>query len=273
VAIAETVEINKRVVTRGAIAKMRLLGTHALPPLGAVAIILGAWEAGSRTGVLPEFVFSSPSDIGYALWDGWSFFWPNTRVTLVEIAAGTLLGVVTGVVLGGLVASVPLFRRAFYPLMVASQSLPFIFLGPVLVLWLGYGTTSKIALVVQVTFFPIAVATINGLLSVSPEVLMFAESLGATRLQLFRKVRAPAALPSILTGLRVAATYAPLAAVFGEWIGSSTGLGSLMVRFNQTFRSDRLLATVLIITLISLLLFGVVGWLQRSLVPWAYRRR
>lgn len=245
--------------------------SRVLPPALAVAILVAGWEVGSRVGALPEFVFSRPSAVLAALWDGRGFFWDNAQVTLVEIGVGMALGLLTGLVLGSLVAMVSLFRRAVYPLMVASQSLPFIFLGPVLVLWLGFGLSSKVVLVVQVTFFPIAVATVNGLLAVRPDVVRFADSLGATGTQVFLKARIPAALPSVLTGLRVAATYAPLAAVFGEWIGASRGLGSLLVRYNQQFRADGLLATVTIISVVSLILFGIVGLLQRRLVPWAYR--
>jgi putative hydroxymethylpyrimidine transport system permease protein len=159
-------------------------------------------------------------------------------------------------------------RAALYPLLVASQSLPVLALAPILVLWLGFGIAPKIVIVVQIIFFPVTVATIQGLTSVSNEVLVFGRSLGASASTIFWKVRVPAMLPYLFGGLKIASSYAAVAAVIAEYTGAEHGLGALMLRANSDYNIPVVFGSVVLVTVIGLALFGLTSLAERKLTPW-----
>jgi NitT/TauT family transport system permease protein len=242
------------------------------PPAIAIAIFLLIWEAITRLEFVPAYVLPSPTAIAATLWNQAGYFWFQTERTLFETVVGGALGAALGILVGtGIAMSVPL-RRALYPLVVASQSLPTLALAPILILWLGYGTEPKIVIVVQVVFFPVAVGTISGLLSVAPEVLLFGRTLGASNWDLFRKVRMPASLPYVFTGLKVGASYAPIAALIGEWMGSDRGLGTLMLRAQVTLNTTVLFGAVVIVTLAGVGAFLLTEFIERRVIPWHYHQ-
>jgi ABC-type nitrate/sulfonate/bicarbonate transport system permease component len=200
-------------------------------------------------------------------------YWDNAQVTLTEIVIGIVIGVALGILLGIAIALQNVLRVALYPLVVGSQSLPVLALAPILVLWLGFGIAPKIVIVVQIIFFPVTVATIQGLTSVSSEVLVFGRSLGASSWTLFWKVRVPAMLPYLFGGLKIASSYAAVAAVIAEWTGADRGLGALMLRANSDYNTEVVFGSVVIITAIGLGLFGLVTLAERKLTPWANASR
>lgn len=242
-------------------------------PIVVLLVLLGAWELATATGWQPHYLLPSPQSIAESLWTERSIYWSNTWTTLREVLIGFTVGAVLGFLFGvgiGLVAS---FRRALYPLLVASQSLPVLALAPLLVLWFGFGILPKLIIIIQIVFFPVTVATISGLLSVSEEALVFGRSLGAKWSALFFKVRLPASLPYVFSGLKISASYAAIAAVIAEWAGSEKGLGAMMLRANTNLQTEIVFGSLVLITFIGLGAFGLMVLLERIVVPWHERFR
>lgn len=238
-----------------------------------LVLLFGAWELISRSGWQPEYILPAPSDIAALLWSDRAMFWDNAAVTLVEVGLGFAIGIAIGGLVGAAIAMIPPLQRAIYPLVVASQSLPMLALAPLLVLWFGYGIEPKVILTVQVVFFPVAVATISGLTSVSPEILSFGRSLGASWWKLFWKVRVPASLPYVFSGLKIAASYGAIAAVIAEWSGANRGLGALMLRANNNLNTEAVFGCLVLITAIGVGSFALVSLIESKTIPWHTARQ
>jgi putative hydroxymethylpyrimidine transport system permease protein len=190
-------------------------------------------------------------------------------VTLEEILLGFLISVAAGVGLAVLLHLSPTLRRAFYPILIGSQTVPIVVLAPILVILLGYGILPKLVIVALICFFPIVVNGIDGLRSVDDDLIRMMRTLHGTRWGIFKRVEFPAALPSFFSGMRIAATFAAIGAVFGEWSGSSAGLGYVMLAATPNLLTARIFAAIVLLTAVALMLFGVVSLLERILVPWA----
>jgi putative hydroxymethylpyrimidine transport system permease protein len=184
-----------------------------------------------------------------------------------------LISTVMAAILAVAMDAWPRFRQAVYPMMVVSQSVPTIILAPLFIIYLGFGLTPKVVTVILMCFFPIAVSLADGLGQVSPKTVDLLRTMGATRLEIYRIIKLPAAAPYFFSGLRVAATYSIMGAVVGEWLGASAGLGFYMLRVKNAYMLDRVFAVVVLIVLLSLLLNAVVRGFERWLTPWAHRRR
>jgi putative hydroxymethylpyrimidine transport system permease protein len=193
----------------------------------------------------------------------------HTWVTLSEVLAGFSISVAAGLGLGMLLHISATLRRALYPLLIASQSVPTLVLAPVFVLVLGFGIAPKLAVIALFCFFPIVVGTIDGLHSVDREYVRMMLTLDASRMSIFRRVEFPAALPQIFTGTRVAATYAAIGAVFGEWAGASEGLGWQMLQAKGRLDTELVFADIVFVTAMALALFGLVSLVERLVIPWA----
>jgi ABC-type nitrate/sulfonate/bicarbonate transport system permease component len=244
---------------------------NTLPPFLIVLLLLGLWQVGSETGTLPSYIFPPPTSVAKEIYEQPGLFWENAETTLIEIAIGGAIGIVFGFIVGSLISMSKIARAALYPLVVASQSVPILALAPLLILWLGFGIEPKIVIVVQIVFFPVAVAAIQGLSTVDPAILVFGETLGASWWQLFWKVRFPNMLPYLFAGLKISLSYAAIAAVLGEYIGATTGLGALMSRANSGYETNVLVAAVALVTLIGLLLFVLTVVIERRVIPWHRR--
>jgi ABC-type nitrate/sulfonate/bicarbonate transport system permease component len=181
---------------------------------------------------------------------------------------GLALALLTGVALAAALDLSSWLRRALYPLLVISQTIPILALAPLLIIWFGFGIIPKVFIVALVCFFPIAVNTADGLSGADPELLSLLRAMGASRSQLWTKVRLPASLPYFFSGLRVAATYSVIGAVIGEWVGASQGLGIYMLRSANAFKTPQVFSTIAISSLISLTLFMMVFLVERMLLPW-----
>lgn len=231
-------------------------------------LLLAIWEIVSQLRWQPAYLLPAPSAVAQDLWSHRDGYWKDSLATLGEFFLGSAVGAVIGVIVGIILALSARLRRVLYPLLVGSQSLPTLALAPLLVLWFGYGILPKVIIVVQVVFFPIALATVAGLTAVSSEALLFGRSLGASRVDLFTKVRVPASLPYIFNGLKVSASYAAIAAVISEWAGATEGLGALMIRANMTLQTTTVFGSLVIITAIGVGSFAVVSAIERLVVPW-----
>jgi ABC-type nitrate/sulfonate/bicarbonate transport system permease component len=173
-------------------------------------------------------------------------------------------------VLALIVATWPLARRVLYPVLVASQTVPMIILAPLLVLWFGFGLVPKVVVVALITFFPVVIATVGGLLGADPELIDLVRSMGGHRADILRHVVVPSAVASFFDGLRIAATYTVAGAVIAEWTGAQNGLGIYITRSQASFRVDQVFVAVAIVALLSTALFGLIGVLSRLASPWRY---
>jgi putative hydroxymethylpyrimidine transport system permease protein len=257
---------------RGGAARLRLALRHYAPPALLILAGLGLWELIVHLVHIPAYLLPAPSQIAADLAADWPVLGPALLVTLQEVLLGFAIAVVAGVGLAVLLHLSPVVRRAVYPLLIGSQTVPIIVLAPILVIMLGYGIAPKLVIVALICFFPIVVNGIDGLKSVDPELIRMMRTLDASRWAVLRRVEFPAALPTIFSGLRIAATFAAIGAVFGEWSGSSQGLGYVMLAATPNLLTARIFAAIVLLTAVALTLFGVVSLLERIFVPWAPRR-
>ncbi|MGQ0824200.1 MAG: ABC transporter substrate-binding protein [Actinomycetota bacterium] len=240
-----------------------------LPPLGFLVVLLGAWELYVRTDRIEDYVLPAPTRVGREFFSMAPDLGRDVWITTVEAVAGLTIGALVGVALALAIARYAFARRAIYPVLVVSQTVPAIVLAPVLVVWLGFEElTPKIVVVALVTFFPVVVSTVDGLVNADREQLDLVRSYGGSRAQQLRLVQIPSALPAFFAGLKIAATYAVVGAVIAEWMGASHGLGLVMERSRTAFRNDRVFVAVVVVALLSLVLFALVRALGHAATPW-----
>jgi len=252
-------------------ARSRAFAWNYGPAIAITLAAIGLWELIVRVAHVPEYLIPTPSEVAADFKSDWSVLEPNLVVTLREIALGFAISVVAGVGLAVLLHLSSTMRRAVYPLLIGSQTIPIIVLAPILVILFGYGIMPKLIIVALICFFPIVVNGIDGLRSVDDDLIRMMLTLNGTRWSIFRRVEFPAALPSIFSGMRIAATFAAIGAVFGEWSGSSQGLGYVMLAATPNLLTARIFAAIVLLTVVALALFGLVSVLERMLVPWAPR--
>lgn len=235
--------------------------------------LLVAWEVIVRAAHVPEYLLPAPTQVLADLKTDWVVLGPAMWVTLREVLLGFLIAAGAGIGLAVVLHLSGPLRRAMYPILIGSQTIPIVVLAPILVILLGYGILPKLVIVALICFFPIVVNGLDGLRGVDDDFIRMMRTLDATRWGIFRRVEFPGALPSIFSGLRIAATFAAIGAVFGEWSGSNGGLGYVMLEATPNLLTSRIFAAILILTVISLVLFGLVSVAERILVPWAPARR
>lgn len=242
------------------------------------ALLLGGllvtWQVAASTGAIADalnldpILVPSPAEIAEALWDSRSLIAENAWVTLQEILLGFLIGLAAGLGFGFLLRPFETLRLTFYPLIVASQAIPIIVFAPILVVWFGYGIGPKLVVVALVCFFPIAVATADGLRAVNPEAIKMMRTLDASRRQLLWRLEAPTALPFTFSGAKIGVTFAPIAAVFGEWVGADSGLGHLILQDNAQLETARVFAAAVVLSVIAIGLYGLLAVAERRIVTW-----
>jgi NitT/TauT family transport system permease protein/putative hydroxymethylpyrimidine transport system permease protein len=244
-----------------------------LPPL-LLAGLIAAWQIAADSGAIADalslknFLVPSPAEIASSLWENRSLLAENAWVTLQEILLGFGCAAVVGIAFAVAMHLSTTMRLATYPLVVASQTIPIVVIAPVLVTWFGFGLGPKLAVVALICFFPITVTTLDGLRSVDPEATKMMRTLDASRLQILWRVEAPTALPFTFSGARIAAVIAPIAAVFGEWVGANSGLGHEILIDNANLETTRLFAAAVVLSAIALGLFGLLALAERHIVTW-----
>jgi putative hydroxymethylpyrimidine transport system permease protein len=237
-------------------------------PASLLMTLLIIWELMVRWRETPSWMLPPPTAIVEAFRTDWSMLMDHTWVTLVEVLLGFGLALVAGILIGVAIDSSLVIRRALYPLVIASQTIPMVALAPLMLIWFGYGLLPKVLITALVGFFPLAVATVDGLGSADREMLALLRSMGATATQRARLVRIPAASPTIFSGARVAITFCVIGAIFGELVGASEGLGYLMTRSAAQFQTARLFACIVILAVMGISLFGIVSLVERIALPW-----
>lgn len=234
-----------------------------------VAGFLAVWQLGVWGSGIAPFLLPSPAEVAAAWWGHRGYLLGHAGTTAAEIALGLAIGVTVGAASALVIATLASARRWLLPMLVVSQAVPVFAIAPLLVLWLGYGMASKVAMAALIIYFPVAVTFLDGLRRTEPGWIELARVMTADRhpWAVLLRVRMPAALPALASGLRVAAAAAPIGAVVGEWVGSSSGLGYAMLHANGRMQTDLMFAALATLAVLALALyFGLDQFLSRCLL-------
>ena len=242
--------------------------TSKIPAITAIAVIVILWQLLCMSGLVPAYMLPSPVQVMSAFIGDISIIAYHGGVTLTEAIIGLALGIILAFLMATLMDRFLTMERAFYPLIVISQTIPTIAIAPILVLWMGFGMAPKITLVIITTFFPMAVGLLEGYKSVDEDTIRLMRTMKASRLQIFMHAKLPAALPYFFSGLRISASYAVVGAVVSEWLGGFEGLGVYMTRVKKAYSFDKMFAVIIFIVIMSLLLMFIVSLLRRLIMPW-----
>jgi ABC-type nitrate/sulfonate/bicarbonate transport system permease component len=249
-----------------------------LPPLAVLAGLIALWEVAAQWDWIADaldiqpFLVPAPSDIADSLWTDRELLAENAWVTIQEVVLGFAIAAVAGFAFAVLLHLSDVARRAFYPLLMASQTVPVIAIAPILVVWLGFGLGPKLVIIALVCFFPITVNMLDGLRAVDPELPRMMRTLDARRVQILRRVEVPSALPFLFSGLKIAAVISVIGAVFGEWSGAGEGLGHLILVAQSQLQTARVFAAVVWLSAIALAMFGALTLLERRVGWWREAR-
>ena len=254
---------------------MRTRPELVLSPVLLVVILL-AWEYAVPFFAIPNYVLPTPSAILTALWRGLDAgpfdrggYWLHTGVTVAEVLLGFAIGSAVGLLLGTVISQFRLVEATLRVYIVAIQSLPKIALAPIIILWFGFGLTSKIVIICLLTFFPLLVTSMAGFRAVEAERLELMRALGASSWQIFWKVRFPSALPYIFAGLDMAAVFAVVGAVVGEFVGAQRGLGVLIMSMNAQMDTAGTFSVFIILALVGIVLHKGLRLVERRVLFWS----
>ncbi|MGH3134346.1 MAG: ABC transporter permease [Gaiellaceae bacterium] len=242
-------------------------------PLIAVGVLVLVWEVVVRVLNVQEFILPPPSLIAAEAHRQGSTLVDATRVTLVEVLLGFGLCVVVGIPLAVLIVYSKVIRSVLYPVLVAGQAIPRVAIAPLMILWFGLGIQGKVVMAFSVAIFPLIISAVVGLQSVDRDTMYVVQSMGAGPLQSFVKVRFPAALPSIYGGLKIAVTLAVIGAIVAEFVGSTQGLGYLVLVGQATFNTRLIFASVAVMALMGIVLFYIIEIVERFTIHWYYAAR
>lgn len=219
-------------------------------------------------GLVEAFLLPSPVQVLKAFIQEWPKLLEHSAITLAEAFIGLACGILLGFGIAVIMDRFEYVYRAFYPLIVVTQTIPTVAIAPLLVLWFGYEMTPKVILIVITTFFPIAVGLLNGFRSVDQDAIHLLQAMGASKMQIFRYLKLPSAMSQFFSGLHISASYAMVGAVISEWLGGFGGLGVYMTRVKKAFAFDKMFAVIFLISIISLILMKGVDFLQKKCMPW-----
>jgi len=237
-------------------------------PLITAIGLLVAWEVLTWATGVPVYILPPPSRVAVVLVERFDLLIEQTAWTAAEMILGLAMGLVLGAALAVVFAASVGWRRWALPLVIVSQAIPVIAIAPLLVLWLGYGMASKVAMAALVIFFPVVSALYDGLRRTEQGWLDLAHTMDARPGAVLMQIRLPAALPAFASGARIAAAVAPIGAVIGEWVGASAGLGFLMTQSLARGQTPLAFAALFLLSLLGLTLYYATDWAGRRLVPW-----
>ena len=248
--------------------KFKNMQKRNIPSVTAVTVLLIIWQSVCTTGLITSYMLPSPIEVMRAFVSEFPLLLEHSVITLQEAFVGLFFGVSVGFCAAVLMDTFEILYKAFYPLLVITQTVPSVAIAPLLVLWFGYEMTPKIVLIVISTFFPVTVGLLDGFRSADKDAIGLLRSMGANRIQIFRYIKFPSALPQLFSGLRIAAAYSVVGAVISEWLGGFGGLGVYMTRVKKAFAFDKMFAVIFLISAISLALMALVGFAERKCMPY-----
>lgn len=217
---------------------------------------------------VPKYILPSPVEVIQALVAEFPLLLEHSKVTLLEAVLGLFFGVLFGFISAALMDTFETVRKGLYPILILTQTVPPVAIAPLLILWFSYGIVPKVILVVLVSFFPIAIGLLEGFQSVDPDMIKLMRMMKASSWQIFWHVKFPHALGEFFSGLKIAVSYSVVGAVIAEWLGGYSGLGVYMTRVKKSYDYDKMFAVILLISIISLALTGLVKFLQHKTMPW-----
>lgn len=237
-----------------------------------VILLLSSWEWVIRSGWIPSFILPAPSAIWQSFIDnGQLLFEVHLPITLEEVLIGFFLSVAGGVIIGVAMHFWRVLEKVLYPFLVISQTVPLIAISPIFIMWFGYSIWSKIAVTILTAFFPIVVSTYDGLKTGGEEYCELLRTMGAKRWDIFKKIQLPMALPVFLSGLKLTVVYCVVGATVGEWLGGSAGLGYFSRRMSGNLQADAVFAAVFLLSLMGIVLFLLIGLLEKQLLKNRFR--
>lgn len=224
------------------------------------------WELFIQITDTPKWLLPAPSDVIKEATTDFKVFYEHLLATINLSAIGLVLGCSVGLIISILLYRLPKVNEVLYPLLILSQNIPTIVLAPLLIIWFGFGLLPKLIIISLVCFFPIVVASMDGFRQTAPELKHYMKMVGATNKQVFWKLEFPNALPTIFSGLKIAATYSVMGAVISEWLGAKKGIGVYMTLAQSSFRIDRVFVAIGFIMLLSVCLFGIIRLVEKLMV-------
>ncbi|MEA2272900.1 MAG: putative hydroxymethylpyrimidine transport system permease protein [Solirubrobacteraceae bacterium] len=233
--------------------------------------LLGAWQAYTEISGIDDFILPSPTQVATALFDDRALLWSNLVVTAEEMLLGIAVAAVVALALAFAMHFGRPLRRAAFPLLIGSQTIPLPMIAILLVTWLGLGLAPKVAIVALICFFPIVVTTLDGLAGVDPNLRKLMRTLDASRWQTFWRIELPTALPALMSGAKIAVAVSGIGAVLAEFSGSYDGLGHLVIQSLPQFETARAWAAVVLLSAFAVALFTALSLAERWLLPWAHR--
>lgn len=234
--------------------------------LAALIFALLLWQGVVWATAVPHFILPGPGRVARSLVANASLIAQNAQVTVFQILLGLSLGVLLGVLTAVHLALSPFARLMMRPVLVFAQAVPVFALAPILTLWLGYGPASKVVMVMIITYFPVASAFFDGLMRVPPGMADLARVMGAGRMRQMVWLTVPQALPSLMSGVRLATVAAPFGAIIGEWVGASRGLGYLMLQANGRAQTDLMFAALVVLAAFTVALYLLVDRIAYAVV-------
>lgn len=237
-------------------------------PVSVLLLVLISWQVLIPVFAIPEWLLPTPLQIGIEAWQSWPDYRSHLFATIRLSILGLLIGVSFGLGVAMCLHLVPKLRGTFYPLLILSQNIPIIVLAPLLVIWFGFGLLPKLIIIILVCFFPITIAALDGFRQTSRELLHYMKMAGATKRQIFWKLEWPHAMPSIFSGLKIAATYSVMGAVISEWLGAQEGIGVYMTLASSSFQTAQVFVAILLIMALSLVFFASIVFLEKRAIRW-----
>lgn len=240
----------------------------SIPSILIVVAIFILWEVLVNIQNIPDWLLPPPSEIFKSLYLDFSKLLDHTLVTLQEILIGFFVALIFGFAIASAIGLSNTVEKSLYPFLISLQTIPIIVIAPMLLVWVGYGLLPKIIVVALISFFPIVVNTADGMKSLDTDMKKLLLTMGASKWQIFRKIMVPSSLPYLFSGVRIAVSLSVIGAVIGEWVGSSEGLGYLMIRSKPQFLTELVFASIFILSGIGIGLFLLVGILEKLIIPW-----
>ena len=252
---------------------LRVLNAAWLRPILFLIFLVIVWDGAIRVFHIPPYQVPAPKDVVITLWQEWPKLLAEAWPTTVATVEGFLLSAAFGIPVAMLIAGSRTVESYVYPLLVFSQSIPKIAIAPLFVVWFGFGMLPKVLSAFLLGFFPVVVSAVQGFKSVEPDMLDLARAMEASRMQIFRMVSLPHAMPAIFAGLKVSITLAVVGAVVGEFVGSNSGIGFVLQRSIGNFELPTMFAALVVLALIGVLLFWILDVLERLMIPWHASQR
>ena len=234
-------------------------------PLAALLLL---WQGVSMSGAVHDFMLPSPLRVTEAFAADFPLLMRHMRHTLLEALAGLAIAAAAAIILALAMDSSRHLKDSLSPLLLLTQTIPPIAIAPILILWLGYGAASKITLVFIVCFFPMTIGLLGAFASTDIDSIRLLRSMGATKLQIYRFIKFPQALPAFFSGLKIAGSYSIIGAVISECLGGSAGLGAYMIRVRRSYSFDKMFAVILLTSALSIVLIKIITIIEKASMPW-----